>query len=113
MVIKGRKEKIEEPEIKVKKGEIERAENFKYLGNWIGEKGNLDAQMEELERKSYSISSEIIKIGKEDLLGKLSTEAGLIVIEKTVVPALIFNLECWTTIENKNVKRLEQIQGGY
>eukprot|EP00794_Sanderia_malayensis_P015001 gene15001-16550_t len=112
MVIKGRKEKIEEPEIKVKKGDIQRTEKYKYLGNWIDEKGSLEVQIEELERKSYSVIAEIMKIGKEELLGKLSTEAGLIMYEKTVVPMITYNLECWTNIEGKHLKRLEQIQGG-
>ena len=31
--------------------------------------------------------------------------------EKTVVPGIIFNLECWTELGDKEMERLEKIQG--
>ena len=45
------------------------------------------------------------------MLGRYFTEARLTIYEKTVVPTMTFNMECWTKIEEKEIEKLEQIQG--
>ena len=44
-------------------------------------------------------------------MGELSTEARLVMYEKTGQLTLINNLECWTRIEKKEMERIEKVQG--
>ena len=48
--------------------------------------------------------------GREEMLGQLSTEAVITMYQRTVVPTLTYNLECWTKIEEKEIEQLEKIQ---
>ena len=64
-----------------------------------------------LKRKKRKQQERLLKIRKEELLGKISTEARIILYEKTVVTKMICNLEFWTEIEDSMIKRLEKIQG--
>ena len=57
------------------------------------------------------IINEIKKIGNENLLGKYSTEAQLTMYEKTAIPVMTYNLECWTNLREKDWERLKKIQG--
>lgn len=60
MVIKTGKEKISEVEIEVKQGTISLIDKYKYLGNWINEKGNKD--IEELEKVQGKALKKIFKL---------------------------------------------------
>ena len=51
------------------------------------------------------------RIGEEQKRGKYSTEARLVMYEKTIVPTITYNLECWTKMREKDRKDLERIQG--
>eukprot|EP00794_Sanderia_malayensis_P011478 gene11478-12675_t len=52
MVIRAGKEKLEEANIMVKNGKIERADKYKYLGNRIREDGKVTTQIEEKEKEA-------------------------------------------------------------
>ena len=92
-------------------GIVKRTERYKYLGNWIGEDEKATLQIEEKEKEVTRLIIEVNKIGKEEWLGILSTEARLTMYEKTIVPGIIYNLECWTKLEDKVIERIEKIQG--
>jgi len=87
MVIKTGKETNEEPLIEVRKGKVEKTNEYKYLGNWIGEHGNVERQIEELEKRKTLMATEVMRIASEEQLGKMSTEAMILIYEKTVVPS--------------------------
>lgn len=76
MVIKGRNEKEEMPEITARKGKIEKIDEYKYWGNQMNSKG----QIEEIERRTEGMIKEIKKIAKEELIGRMSTEAVALII---------------------------------
>ena len=45
LMIKGKKrskKEGEQPEMKIKKGKIERTNEYRYLGNWIDERGSVE-----------------------------------------------------------------------
>lgn len=65
MVIKTGKEQEKEINIEVKKGKLKKVERHKYLGNWIGEKGDVEEQIKEMERKANGMIVEVKKIGKK------------------------------------------------
>ena len=71
----------------------------------------MDRQIEELEKKAEGIIVEIKRITKEEDLGMLSTDARLLIYERTAVPSLTNTLERWTKIGKKEMERLEKIQG--
>ena len=113
MVVKtGKKnEKEQELDMKVKRGKIERVKRYKILGNWMSESGKVNEQIAEIERRSWAMVNEVKSIAKEEMLGNLSTGAVLLVYERTMVPTMTYNLECWTRIEKKGVEELERLQG--
>jgi len=96
----------------LRKGKVKKTGEYNYLGNWLPESGKIERQIEELEKKKNLFATEVMRIAKEDQLGKMSTEARLLIYEKTVVPTLTHNLECWTNIEERYFQRLEKLQGG-
>ena len=59
MIVRTGKKKVEEANIEVKMGKVERTNEYKYLGNWIGEKGTVEIQTEKKMKKSYRWVSEI------------------------------------------------------
>lgn len=111
MTIKTGKTESEKPNIKLKKGEIKEAEEYKYLGNWICSKGTLERQIKEIAGRIKGIIKEIKTLGQEEKVGKYSTEAQLLMYEKTAIPVITYNMECWTKIRNQDWKEIEQIQG--
>ena len=85
-----------EMDMQLKNGLAREVEEYKFLGNWLNKKGNMDRQSNELERKAERIIVEIKSITKEKDLGMLSTDVRLLIYERTAVPSTTNNLECWT-----------------
>ena len=50
----------------------------------------------------YGMVKGIKQIGAEDKLGKLSTEARILMYEKTAIPSMTYNLECWSNVGQKD-----------
>ena len=113
MIVKGKrraeKNKEEEVKIEVKSGRLERSHEYKYLGNFIDERGTPERQIEEIGKKIIGMIKEAKNIGQEKHLGKFSTESRLIIYERTIVPTITYNLECWK-LNNKNKAELERLQ---
>ena len=63
-----------------------------------------------MERKTESIIVNIKKMAKEEDIGELSTDARLLIYEKTAVPTILYNLEVWTQINQRTMERIERIQ---
>jgi len=89
---------------------VKKTEEYKYLGSRMNQKGNLERQIEEIERKALIIGREAERISKEENLGKFSTEGRLVIYEKTIAPVLTYNLDVWTKIGNG--KRWKRYKGG-
>lgn len=111
MVIRTGKTEKEKPKIELKNGEIKETEEYKYLGNWICGKGTIERQVKEISGRMKGIIKEIKTLGNEEKVGKYSTEAQLMMYEKTAVPVLTYNLECWTHVRKQDWKEMEQVQG--
>ena len=113
MIIKtGKKSEVKkELEMNVKKGKIERTKRYKVLGNWIDEGADLKEQIQEIDKNSWALINEARRIAKDELLGMLSTEAALLMYERTLAPTILNNLECWTRIGTKEMEEIEKIQG--
>lgn len=81
------------------------------MANWLDEKGTMKEQINEIERRTEGMTVEMMKMTKKEELGKMSTEARLTIFQRTVVPTMKNNLECWTKITKKEIERLERIPG--
>ena len=102
--------KEEVPEIELLNGKMEKGKEYEFLGNYIDEKGTVERQLDEVERKMYGIVKGIKQIGAEDKLGKLSTEARILMYEKTAIPSMTYNMECWSNLRQRDWDHLERIQ---
>ena len=111
MIIKtGKKQEEQEIKIQVEKGIITRTKEYKYLGNWITENESIERQLEEIATKSIGVIAEMKRIGDESKTGKMSTSIQIMLFEKTVIPAILFNLETWTNWREKDWEELEKSQ---
>ena len=106
----GKKQEEKEPNIQVEKGKITRTKEYKYLGNWITESGTVERQLKEITNKSRGMIAEMKWIGDEAKTGIMSTSIQLTLFEKTVIPALLFNLETWINWRKKDWEELERSQ---
>ena len=71
----------------------------------------MDRQIEEIEKKAEGIIIEIKRMTKEEEMGKLGTEARLLIHERTSVPFITNNLECWRRIGKKIWRDLRKYMG--
>ena len=111
LCVKNGREAIEEIEVDIKQGRIKRAEEYKYLGNWINEKGNMDNQLNQMEKKASNITREYNVMCAKEKMGEMEYTAKLFVYEKLIIPSLFYNIEAWSVLREKDKEKLEVIQG--
>ena len=111
MCIANRKRKIEELEVDVKQGRIERTSSYKFLGNFVNEKGNMDAQLDFMKKKSVTLIREANKMCCPNLVGRFELDAKMLVYESTVIKALYYNIETWTNLRKSDKDQMEILQG--
>lgn len=110
MIINCGRRKEREPEIRLSKGKVTRTEEYKFLGNWINSRGTVERQLEEIERRTDGMMIELRKITRDYELGNCTSEARVLLYQKTVVPSITYNLEMWSKLRNSDWDRLERIQ---
>ena len=111
MIITNNENKtMEEVHIEVEKGIIQQTKEYKYLGNWINSKGNMDRHLEESEGKIKGMVAEVKRTGNKNKVGVLDLQIQLLLFEKTIMSTILFNLEAWTGIRAKDITRLERMQ---
>ena len=69
---------------RVKRGEIGRIDVYKMLGNWINEKGNMDKQLDEMEKKIPSYVRYCNIVASQNKVGKMEFEAKVLIYEKVI-----------------------------
>ena len=110
LIIKTGKEKDELVELKVKKGMIEKADNYKYLGLIIHENGTIEKHIEAMMKKGIGMMKDVAKLGHQNNVGEMSTLIQLFLYEKVVVPSLTYNLEGITYWRKADIIQLEKVQ---
>ena len=107
----SRTEEVVSIDVEVKQGKIDRTTEYKYLGNWTNEKGNLDTQLAHMEKKA----KDIIRIGNttcsRDKVGKMEIPAKLFIYDKVAVLSIFYNIEVWSNLRVQDRDQLEVIQG--
>ena len=92
-------------------GEIEKNDEYKYLGWWFNEKNSADRQVTELESKLDYMVREIQISGSWNRVGQADAQIQLMLYKKIVVPTLLYNMETASNMKKGEYERLEKMQG--
>ena len=94
----------------MKRGEIKRTTEYKFLGDWYTEKGNWDKSTESRESKSKGIAAQIKYYGDPYRVGNMSTQVRMQIFRSTAVQTIYHEIEAWSKITDKQIEKLEKIQ---
>ena len=87
---------------------LEEVPAYKYLGNMINNKGNLEAQIETLKGKIHAATQEImVETGNKEFHG-IRMEAVWQLLEATIIPIITYGSEAWEPTK-KESEQLETI----
>ena len=100
----------QEPEITLSQGIVTKTKHYKFLGNYINELGNVERQIEEVEKKISGMIMEMKRLTKDCELGCKTTDARIFLYQKTVVLSITYNLEMWTKLRICDQERIERVQ---
>ena len=106
-----RNEQVEELDVEIKQGKIPQTDEYKYLGNWANEEGNMDKQLEVMEKRVGGVAREANLIGSYENVGDMEVVVKLLLYESTMVPTIFYNMEAWTNMRVADKQRLEVMQG--
>ena len=111
MVINTGKEPEEIIEERVKERIVQETDIYKYLGLVMKNSGNLKDHRLELNRKCEVINREISAVIAKLQTGKEEIKVKLKLYETCLMPALLYGLEAWRTIDKDEMNEIEKIQG--
>ena len=110
MIINGKRKAPKDVKILVKKGEIKKSEKYKYLGTWLNNRGTFKDHLDYLKSITPGMIEQLKKFGCSYKLGRFNISGQLLIYETTVLPAILYNLEAWTTFTKLEEEELEKIQ---
>ena len=110
---KKRKRTEEEdiPVVTVKKGRIEKTDKEKYLGEWINSKGDNKIKIEKKKEKIPFMIQQIRKYGNYERVGKMDMKVRMNVLDRVIMPTILYGMELWTNVTKKEKEELERIHG--
>ena len=111
MCVKNRKKEVPAIEGEIKQGKVQQTKVYKFLGNYVNEKGNMDDQLKDMEKKAVNVAREANKICSQHKVGKFEYEAKKLIYVTQGVPAVYYNVEVWTNLRKSDVAKLKSIQG--
>ena len=101
---------IQELRNRVKRGEIKRTNEYKYLGEWYNEKGNHEKSIKAREGKAMGIIPQIKYYGDTYRVGNMAIQVRIQIFESTVIPTIFHDIEAWSVISKSDIERLDKIQ---
>ena len=113
MCQRNRKRNVEDIEVEVKQGKIEKVRVYKYLGNMVNEEGNMDDQLKLMESKIGGIVSEGKRICHKSKIGRYEIEGKKLIYEQTAVSCVFYNVEVWTNFRQSDKDKIESIKDKY
>ena len=96
---------------KVKNGEFQLVEEYKYLGTWMDKSGKYKINIQKRKKKIPFMITSVKAIANDKNMGRLSTQARLKLIETVTIPSLIYNAEAYPSYTKIEINELEAIQG--
>ena len=94
----------------VKRGKINMVKEHKALGVWIDERGTYMINIEKNEEKVPYMTAMVKCWTHSSKMGILAVESKVKLAETVVLPSLLYNIEAFPTISEKEVDRLEKLQ---
>ena len=89
--------------------EMHEVSKTKYLGNILSSTGGVRDTIEDRRSKGWGKVSQILGILGEVDMGDRRMEAGLLLRKAILTNSLLFSAEAWSNVEDKDIKRLEQV----
>ena len=110
-VMETGKEEEEEIEEEVERGKVEKTDEYKYIGLWLNEEGDLKTHIEEKNKSVMGEVNEIRTLGSKENVGPLFLCTRLMLFEACIIPSLLHQIESWWPLLKKTeLKQLESIQ---
>ena len=97
------------PKLKVHLDEMHEVNKTKYLGNILSLSGGIKETIEDRRSKGWGKVSQILGILGEVDMGVNRIEAGLLLRKAILTNSLLFSAEAWSNVDDKDIKRLEQV----
>ena len=95
---------------KIKRGEIQRSQEYMYLGEWYTEKYNHQKSLTEKRSKINIMIKKVKEYGNKYVVGDLALQVRFQLYERVVIPTLFTNIETWSTMSKEDLTALERMQ---
>ena len=102
---------IEQIEESIGQGVVQPTDIYKYVGNWLNNKGNMDTQLEKMEVKAKNIIRESNNMCSAAKVGPMEMQAKVLVYEVLIAQSLFYNIEGWSNLRQADKDMLEVLQG--
>ncbi len=110
MVMKTGKEETEEIKEHVKGGMVGKTDQYKYVGVWVNEEGNLFLHIDKKKKNMKGQVINMMSLASYHNVGSMFVNTRLQLYESCIVKSIMFNIEGWNKVSNKEMKKLESIQ---
>ena len=99
------------PRIEVGQGRVGLIKEEKYLGEWIDGTGSNKIKLEKKKEKINHMIQEVKRLGSYHKVGKMDMRVRLQLLDKIVMPALLYNMDLWTRVTKKEEEEINGMQG--
>ena len=110
MKIKGRKD--EELRGWIRQGEVKRCKEYKNLGIWMNEKGNMERELEEYRARAKKIIANINVMASRERVGEAEIATKLYLYISMGRNAIFNNVEVWTDYNKAAMEEIDRINIG-
>ena len=97
------------PDIRINNQEIGSCSQYKYLGDNLNCKNNLDVNIEKREKQAHLDTIELIAISKGMNIPEKDIQVKLKLMEVVIIPKIYYNSETWTNIRTSDINSIDKI----
>ena len=112
MIMNAKKESqnIQEMRTRIKRGEIRRTKEYKWLGEWYTEDTKHEKSIKTRESKAMGIISQIKHYGDVYKVGNMAHQVRIEIFQSTVIQTIYHDVEAWSKMNKKEIAALDKIQ---
>ena len=103
------KKKEESTKITVKKGQIKRVSESKYLGEYFNDRGDNKTIIQKKMNKVAHAIAVAKACGSESKVGKEAMKVRLQILETMIMPSVTYGMETWTNLSKKDKEETGKI----
>ena len=97
------------PDIRINNKEMGSCSRYKYLGDNINCKNNLDVNLEKREKQAHLDTMELIAISKGMNIPEEDIQVKLKLMEVVIIPKIYYNSETWTNMRKSDINNINKI----